>query len=384
MLTTKMRIAVVEPVGGHSGMDYYDFGLCKGLTQANIEVTLYTCDETILPSHPTFTIKKTFRKIYGADPAWKRGLRYVRGILSTLMDAKRNKTKLVHYHYFHIGLLEFFNVFCSKLFRFKVVLTMHDVEPFVAKLTNPFLTTYVYRMADGIIAHSHIGHQELQTYLANTSTPLSYVPMGNFFHAIATKIPKNEACNALNIPRANHILLFFGQIKEVKGLDILLEAMPFVISQNPNTTLVIAGREWKDDFNKYQDIISKHHLESHCRLFIRFIQNSEVPLFYGAADLVVLPYKQIYQSAVLLMAMAYRKPVVASDLAGMAEIIKDGETGFLFSQGDPNELGAKINMILANEPIVEQVLQNASYLMETEYSWKRVGQLTANFFYTIC
>ena len=72
-----MKVAVIEPVGGHGGMDYYDFGLCGGLSEANVDVTLYTCDETAVKTAVPYTLRFPYRRIYGDAPAWMRGARYV-------------------------------------------------------------------------------------------------------------------------------------------------------------------------------------------------------------------------------------------------------------------------------------------------------------------
>jgi D-inositol-3-phosphate glycosyltransferase len=76
---------MVEPVGGHGGMDYYDFGLCEGLSKTGTQVTLYTCDETRQGDVASCETRLPYRRIYGDDPAWLRGLRYLQGSIEALL-----------------------------------------------------------------------------------------------------------------------------------------------------------------------------------------------------------------------------------------------------------------------------------------------------------
>lgn len=94
------KVAVIEPVGGHSGMDYYDFGLCSGLAENGVNVTLYTCDETTIPKNIDYRICRFYQNIYGKDKAWVRGLRFVRGSITSMLDAKRKGVQIIHLHFF--------------------------------------------------------------------------------------------------------------------------------------------------------------------------------------------------------------------------------------------------------------------------------------------
>ena len=121
-------VAVIEPVGGHGGMNYYDFGLCRGLVAAGVTPTLYTCDATeVVPGLP-FEVKAVYHRIFGRDPAWQRGLRYVSGSLQALIGARIASTRLAHFHVFQVSILELFNVVLAKLLLMRVVITAHDVE----------------------------------------------------------------------------------------------------------------------------------------------------------------------------------------------------------------------------------------------------------------
>jgi len=374
----KIRVAILEPVGGHSGMDYYDFGLCQGLVNAGILPVLYTCDETGVPTgEPELDIRRFYKGIFGDDPAWIRGLRFLAGSLRSLSHAKRVGAKICHLHFFYVGPLEFFNVVAARLIGFRVIITVHDVESFVSDLTVPRLMRMAYRLADQIIVHNHTSKIELVDFVGIDSHCIVIVPSGNYLHTIGMVPDSVLARKKLGVPAGAKVLLFFGQIKQVKGLDVLLKAMPAVVRQFPQVVLVIAGRPWKVAFEPYQQLINQHQLENNSVLHIRFIPNDEVATFFAAADLVVLPYRRIYQSAVLLMSMSYGKPVLVSDLAAMAEVVTDGVTGFVFPTGDADALGDKLCQILSDLDSAGKVGTRAKTVMRQEYSWDVIGERTA-------
>lgn len=142
--------------------------------------------------------------------------------------------------------------------------------------------------------------------------------------------------------------MFFGQIKDVKGLDILLKGFALARTMDASLRLLIGGRVWKTDFSKYQEIIESHGLAPYCALHIHHIPDAEVPCFYRRADLVVLPHLRIYQSDVDLGAMSYGSAVLVSDIAGMLEAVVDESTSFVFRSRDARHLAQRIGEIFSN------------------------------------
>src|SRR5215212_672743 len=244
----ELKVAMVEPVGGHGGMDYYDFGLCKGLSNTGAKVTLYTCDETRRRDVTFCETRFPYRRIYGDDPAWLRGVRYLRGSIQALLGAKLGRAQIAHFHFFHVGPLELFNVLLAKLLRLRVVVTAHDVQPFAKRLSVPWMVDKAYRDSDRVIAQSEVSKRELRTLLQEAGAKIATIPHGNYLHSIAEVPTREDARTRIGLPDAAQVLLFFGQIKEVKGLDVLLQAMPRLVEEFPDTVLLIAGKVWKDDF----------------------------------------------------------------------------------------------------------------------------------------
>lgn len=371
------KIAVIEPVGGHGGMDYYDFGLCDGLGQAGTDVALYTCAETVLPASCRFVCRRPFRNIFGAAPAWMRGGRYLRGVMNALLSALAEGRKVCHFHLFNVGWLQLMTICLARLFMRRVVVTAHDVECFLAALDVPKMNRLGYRLAHRVIAHNEISRQQLVQRLGVSPSRIHVIPHGNYLHVIAPLPSQEEARKKLGISPAANVLLFFGQIKEVKGLDVLLRAMPAIVRNFPDTVLLIAGKTWRVDFQHYRKMMDELGIAQHCIAHVRYIKNDEVPMYYAACDVVVLPYQRIYQSGVVLMAMSYAKPVLVSDIPGMREVVTHDKTGFVFRNGDADDLADQVHRIFADPLKRDQVAAQGLALMKQEYDWALIGGKTA-------
>ena len=372
------RAIVIEPVGGHGGMNYYDIGLCSGLGRAGVDVTLYTCDRNPPASVPgLFTVRPTFAGVYGQRPAWQRGLRYVRALVAALVGERFRGTQVAHFHFFHVGPLEYLGVLLAWLLRYRVVVTAHDVESFKDGLSVQALVMRSYAMADAVVAHNRTSAAEVTGKLNVPAQRIHVVPHGSYVDFAGSPPSRSEARRQLGLTGDGPVVLFFGQIKEVKGLDVLIEAFALLHHQVPAARLVIAGRVWKDDFAKYADRIRALGIEGSVALHIRYIPDDEVARFYSAADLVALPYRRIYQSGVLLMAMSFGTPVVASDLDAMKEVVVDGDNGYLFRQGHAADLARVLHHALADPQALARVRAAAADCMRERFGWAGIGRQLA-------
>lgn len=364
---------MIEPVGGHGGMDYYDFGLCDGLSRSGVGVILYTCDETTEPVNATFVIRKWYRGIYGARPIVIRGVRFLFASIRVFADVLWKRIPTVHFHFFDVGILQLGLIALAKLLRRKVVVTVHDVEGFVEGKGSLRLANLAYGWVDRLIVHNQFSKSELITHLRVPRERISVIPHGNYRHVYPNLLERKAAREQLGWLQHEQILLFFGQIKGIKRLDLLLEAFAELIKVQPNARLVIAGKVVDVPFDVYQSQIDKLGIGDRCTCLIRYIQNDEVPLFYAASDLVVLPYQRIYQSGVLLMAMSFARAVVVSDIPGMLEIVRDGVTGYVFKRGNAGSLFSCLFQALADMENLEKIARQGLQLMEGSYGWKAIG-----------
>jgi D-inositol-3-phosphate glycosyltransferase len=292
----RVSVAVIEPVGGHGGMHFYDLSLCRSIVKASADATLFTCDETPVTGTEGFPVRLPYQGIYGRSRAWVRGLRYLWGSLRAMFGARLSGHRLAHFHFFHVGVLEWFNVLLARLLGMRVVITAHDVEGFSKGSSRPLLTRWVYHKASRVIAHSQVARRELVDGLGVPEDKLDVILHGNYVEKVPPAVTREMARAHFGFSPAQRVLLFFGHIKDVKGLDVLLNGFALARAADPSLHLLIAGRVWKSDFSRYAALIDSHGLAAHVTLHIRYIEDAEAAFFYLCADLVVLPYRRIYQS----------------------------------------------------------------------------------------
>ena len=381
--TLAVRAAVIEPVGGHGGMDYYDFALCNSIRAVGTDVVLFTCDEAGILENAEFSVNKVYSRIYSKEPAGLRALRFLVGSIRALAHCLRQKRTICHFHWFNVGPLELFNAVLSRVVGRSVVVTAHDVESLAEKSLLPFIVRLAYRQCSAVIAHNDWTREELIEKCGISASNIHVIPHGNYIDALGRIPDRAAAKRKLGIPISSKTLLFFGQIKDAKGLDVLLDAMRRVIRECPDALLVIAGKVWKTDFSEYDRLIDRYGIRSNIRLKIQYIPNDEVPYYYAAADLVVLPYKKIYQSGVLLMAMSSGRPVLVSDLPAMVEVVTNNENGLIFHVGDAEDLAEKIVKALGNADQLDALGANGAKLMRSRFDWSKIGRAVA-FVYASC
>lgn len=370
------RVALIETVGGHGGMRDYDIGLCRGLIAAGWQVRWYTCTETVDPDLPGLSFHPVYKGIWGKANRWKRAALYLKGTMLALGDAIRANTRICHLHFFQ-GAPEELLVLClARCSGRTIVLTVHDVESFAGHAPRGFIRR-IYRLADRFVVHNQTSRRELISVLGIDPGKITVIAHGNYVDTLGRVPTAEEARQALGIPGQAKVVLFFGQIKEVKGLDLLLQATQQVATLVPDVMLLIAGRPWKNDFSLYEQQISTLGLAARCRLHIRFIADAEVGTFYAAADVVVLPYRRIYQSGVVLLAMSYGKAVLVSDLPGMTEIVKNRETGYTFTSGSAASLAKALEAVLSDESQRSSVAERGFQFVASHHDWIRLGAQTA-------
>lgn len=366
-----MKIAIIEPVGGHGGMDYYDYGLAYGLGSNNVEVLYYTCDKTNRRDFPNVSTKITFNKLWDTNFICKI-FRYLKGHIQSFRDARKEGAKIVHLHFFTFRIIDYLVLILARLMNFIVVVTIHDVNAFDKK-ANQTIEKKCYTLIDGIIVHNESSYNDLKKKNIQIKN-ITIIPHGNYKPFIDVPSPKRK--------ETDFSLLFFGQIKKVKGIDILLKAMKMVKERGYNNIcLTVAGKAWKSDLNYYIGLIKDLGIQEQVKTDFRYIPDNEVAKFYMNTDLVILPYTEIYQSGVLLLTMSYGRPVLCSDLDAFKEIVVDRQTGFLFETKNEVDLADKIINIYEHQETLIQVINRAGVLMDTKYDWVKIGKRTRTFYY---
>ena len=204
----------------------------------------------------------------------------------------------------------------------RVICQIDNVEPHEHHITDKPFNRYYLRSVDGFIYMSEQVHGELMAY---TQAPALFSPHPMFEH-FGERKERTEACNALGIDPNTRYALFFGLIRDYKGLDTLIEA--WAKFRRKGHKLLIAG-EFYASRDKYTSLIQHLGLQDDIILHDHFIPDSEVANYFSAADCVVLPYKTATQSGVTQIAYNFRTPIIVTNVGGLKEIVPDGVVGYV-------------------------------------------------------
>lgn len=207
----------------------------------------------------------------------------------------------------------------------KIVCIVDNMIPHESRLGDKLATKYFVKPVDGFVAMSKSVLDDIEIFENDKPKALSPHPL---FDNFGDKVSKAEACEFLGIDPNFQYILFFGLIRDYKGLDILIKAFSDNRFRNKNLKLLIAGEYYsKPDY--YQDLIKKHELEGEIIQIQKFIPDSEVRFVFNAADLIVQPYKTATQSGVTQIAYHFEKPMVVTNVGGLAELCPDGKVGYI-------------------------------------------------------
>lgn len=247
--------------------------------------------------------------------------------------------------------------------RAPVAFVCHNVTPHEPFPATRHLTSFALASGDAWLAHSETVRRDLESLqLRGPILPIPY-PAGRGFGSL---IDRDEAKSRLGL--SGNVLLFFGLIRRYKGLPHLLEALPLVL-RTLDCTLLVVGEfyEGRDSCVKQIDALG---LASNVRTVDRFVSDQEVGLYFSAADLVVLPYESATQSAIIPIAFAFERPVIATRVGGLPEAVRDGETGLLVQPRNPTALAEAI--IRFYEEKLEATLRR-NILQQRSFSWKELA-----------
>ncbi len=247
----------------------------------------------------------------------------------------------------------------------KVICIFDNVIPHEKRLGDKLLTRFFASSINGAVVMSRTVMDDLKFFRSDIPVILSPHPL---FDSYGEKRVRAEALGALNLEPDSSYILFFGFIRAYKGLDLLIEAFSDSRLRNRKLKLIVAG-EFYEDSTPYKELIKKLHIEDDIIFFDHFIKDSEVPLFFSAADLVVQPYKSATQSGVTQIAFHYEKPMVVTEVGGLREIVPHGKCGYVVAP-EPNAIADSILDFFENnknEKFVEGVRNE-----KEKFSWDKM------------
>ena len=286
-------------------------------------------------------------------PRLRQPLKQVRMIYTILQHIKMFDPDVVHIQHRHL----WFNLALPLLRQYPLVLTIHDPRYHVgdreSQKTPQMLVDSGYRRAAQVIVHGEQIKQVVVDELRIPNEIVHVVPM----------IALGDDTVGTQIQEDNHLVLFFGRIWEYKGLEYLIRAEPLITAQVPDARIVIAGQG--EDFARYRRMMV--HPE-HFIVYNEYVSDDKRAELFRRASIVVLPYVGASQSGVIPVAYTFSKPVVATTVGGLPEMVAHGQTGYLVPPRDERALADAIVHLLQDKTLRRQLGANAKRKIDTECS----------------
>jgi glycosyltransferase involved in cell wall biosynthesis len=207
-----------------------------------------------------------------------------------------------------------------------VVIIAENVISHEGRWIDVFLTTVALQTADRFLVLSKVVEEGIKKLYPQKKVFRSSLPIYDCYQT-PSHLTQQQAQKQLGIENKN-VILFFGYIRQYKGLMNIIEALPLIRTQTSNAHLLIVG-EFYDNPQPYLDTIKRLGLEHNITIINEYVANEAVHLYFTAANLVVLPYNEATQSGILSIAYGFAKPVVVTDVGGLAELVDEGRTGFI-------------------------------------------------------
>lgn len=289
----------------------------------------------------------------------RQAVRQFRNIRTIFRKIRDFSPDVIHYQGVHL----WFDLAFPLLRRFPLVQTIHDFKPHAGdqpfQQTPFWIETIARRSAGALIVHTQFAREQVIKEFPEFAGKISIIP----HIQIGETYPSAEA------EEDEDLILFFGRIWEYKGLEYLIRAEPLITARVPNARFLIAGEG--EDFARYRRMMV------HPDRFIvhnEFIPENRAAECFRRAGVVVLPYIEASQSGVIPMAYSAGKPVVATTVGGLPEMVENGRTGYLVAPRDPAHLAEAVTKLLLDKPLRRRMGANAKRKIEEECSAAVVAQ----------
>lgn len=207
----------------------------------------------------------------------------------------------------------------------KIITVLDNVIPHEHRFGDKMFTKYFLKPIDAFISMSKSVTDDLNTF--DQKKPRDFNPHP-LFDNFGDAIPKEKAKEILGLDPNARYILFFGIIRDYKGLDLLLEAFEKLPSRKKNVKLLVAGEYYSNE-EKYKQLITELKIENDVKVVNEFIKDSEVGRYFCAADIVAQPYKNATQSGVTQIGYHFETPMLVTNVGGLPEMIPDGRVGYV-------------------------------------------------------
>lgn len=364
-----MKIIMVGPVYPYkSGIAHYTGTLYRQLVK-NHDVKIYSYSM----QYPKIMFKKP-QKDYDDEVTKIDGVEYVLNTanpfswVSLALRINKDKPDLVIFQWVHPYFAPCNSVVERLLNKnIKIAYICHNSLPHERFPFDKLLTKMTLKKASLIVAHSNSDAEALKEMMPSVKVAINPHPVYNFFKI--KDMSKEEGRKLCGLSEEDKVLLFFGLVREYKGLKHLLNALPEIAQKYNETKLIIAG-DFGSDKDKYMELIKNNGIEKYIQIHDGFIPTAEVEKYFAACDIVVLPYESATQSGVIQASFGFEKPVLATNVGGLPDVVDNMKTGYIVESKRPNLIASAVIDFFENnraEEFKQNVIDSAY-----KFSWERM------------
>jgi glycosyltransferase involved in cell wall biosynthesis len=394
-----VKIALVEPVG-KGGLAHYAFQLARALAAEGAEVALVTDRTFELADLPReFALVQPF-ELWDPKPERDRaprllrrarrllrGLRWAAAWVSLARALRRLRPDRVQ-----LGDLRFAGdlggVLLLRALGLRLADVCHNVEPFALagaaagefrrSARSRFVYRAIYRRMERVFVHYESNRVRFLERYGLPQERVVAIPHGDesLFRELADPAVDAAALRRrLELPGSARVVLLFGSLSRYKGVDLLLESFARVVATNPDAHLAIAGFANPDfDLAAHRELAERLGVAKRTRWAPGYVPAQEVAAWMELADVAVFPYRELSQSGALAIALTFGRPVVATRVGAMAEVVRDGETGRLVLPGDAGALAAALGDLLVDRARAARMGERAALEMRERASWRAIAR----------
>ena len=355
----RMKIVLIGPVYPFKGgISHYTGLLCRALRE-RYDVTMLSYSM----QYPKLLFRKEQRDF--SNDSFKvdetdfiLNTASIKSIKSTARHINEIDPGLTVIQWWHPYFAPCYQMLAKRL-KSKVLFICHNVFPHERFPFDRYLTKKTLKRGDFFILHSTKEADELKTIVPDARYRVNMHPTYSEFKRVETD------SGAVPVDQAS-VILFFGFVRPYKGLKLLIQAM----SSIPEIVHLNIVGDFGGAKAEYEHMISELHLTDRISIKDGYIPDREVGEFFERCDAVVLPYLDATQSGIAQIAFGFEKPVIATTVGGLPEVVTDGETGVLCEPGDPEELSKAIQRFYE----LKKTVDFAEYIRQDapRFSWEHM------------
>lgn len=309
----------------------------------------------------SFKIADTKYMIHTANPV---------NIIRTARYIRQQRPELVVIQWWHPYFAPCYFLLTHFMGRQNIAFVCHNVFPHERFPMDRFLTKLALKRGNHYVVHATQEASELEKIKKNPDCVVTPHPTYNAFRFEG--MSKAQARERLHVVQDEHVLLFFGYVREYKGLKYLLQAMPMILQEDEKARLLVVG-EFGSDREDYLALIDESGAGGCVNVVDSYMPDREVEKYFAAADLVILPYISATQSGIVQIAYGFTKPVIVTEVGGLPDVVEDGRTGYVVEPKKPEAI-AEAALKFFREDQAESMAEN----IEREayrFSWERMGEV---------